>query len=258
MAPKTSIDLNSDLGEGYGTWRIGEDAAMLGIVSSANIACGGHAGDAETMFETLSLARAGGVTIGAHPGYADRPGFGRRIIPMTMAEIERMVASQIGALSGVAALAGASVRYVKTHGALANLAADEPGVATAIALATRAVGRDLALLAISGSELETAGSKCGLRVFSEVFADRAYLPTGRLVPRGYPDSMLHNPETAATRLLEFLACGRMPTLSGSAVPLRADSVCVHGDSPGALRMAKHIRTALSTKGIALTAFLSPA
>ena len=257
MATRFSIDLNSDLGEGYGSWLMGNDAEMLGVVTSANIACGGHAGDAETMFATLTQARAKGVIVGAHPGYADRPGFGRRIIPMSLAEIERMVATQIGALMGAAALAGVPVRYVKAHGALANLAADDRDVADAIARATRAVSRDLALLAISGTELERAGIAAGLPVFSEIFADRAYLPNGRLVPRSHPDAMIHNADAAARRLVSFLADGLMPTLGGPALSLAAQSICVHGDSPGAVAMARHIRASLGQAGITLAAFLPP-
>ena len=255
MATRHTIDLNSDLGEGYGQWPMGNDADMLGVVSSANIACGGHAGDAETMFATLMLARGNGVTVGAHPGYADKPGFGRRIIPMTIGEIERMVACQIGALMGAAALASVSVAYVKAHGALANLAADDRDVADAIARATRAVSPDLALLAISGTALERAGTTAGLRVFSEVFADRAYLPNGRLVPRSHRDAMIHDADTAARRLIAFLASGMMPTLNGPTIPLAAQSICVHGDSVGAVHMARHIRGAFDQAGIALATFL---
>jgi 5-oxoprolinase (ATP-hydrolysing) subunit A len=177
------IDLNADLGEGFGPWTMGNDAAMLDLVTSANIACGGHASDPETMFLTLSQAAARGVVVGAHPGYADREGFGRRVIPMSAAAIGRMVAAQVGALAGVAALAGTEVRYVKPHGALGNLAADDRGVAEAIVAAVAALPGHLAVLAISGTELELAARAAGMEVFSEVFADRAYLPNGRLVPR---------------------------------------------------------------------------
>jgi 5-oxoprolinase (ATP-hydrolysing) subunit A len=257
MATKPSIDLNADLGEGYGHWQMGQDAKMFGIVTSANIACGGHAGDAETMFAALTQAHANGVTVGAHPGYADLAGFGRRIIPMSVAEIERMVASQIGALMAIAALAGVPVAYVKAHGALANLGADNSAVASAIARATRAVSRDLALLAISGTELETAGTSAGLQVFSEIFADRAYLPNGRLVPRSNPQAMIHDAQTAAERLMAFFEDGLMPTLGGPAIPLAAHSICVHGDSPVAVQMAHQIRATLGSAGITLAAFLSP-
>ena len=257
MATVFTIDLNSDLGEGYGPWPMGNDADMLGIVTSANIACGGHAGDAETMFATLTLARSNGVVAGAHPGYDDRPGFGRRIIPMLLGEIERMVATQIGALMGAAALAGVPVRYVKAHGALANLAADDRDVAGAVARATCAVSPDLALLALSGTELEGAGTAAGLQVFSEVFADRAYLPNGRLVPRSHPDAMIHDADIAARRLVAFLENSMMPTLDGPPVHLAAQSICVHGDSVGAVHMARHIRTAFGKAGISFAAFLPP-
>ena len=257
MALKHSIDLNSDLGEGFGQWQMGDDAVMLGLVTSANVACGGHAGDAETMFATLCLARNNGVTVGAHPGYADREGFGRRLIPMPVAEIERMVAVQVGALMGAAALAGVKVRYVKAHGALANLAADDLEVAGAIARATRAVSSDLALLAISATELETAGHKAGLQVFSEIFADRAYLPNGRLVPRSKPDAMICDPDFAAKRLLRFLETGLMPSIDGQPIRLAAQSICIHGDSPEAIGMAQRVRAKLHGAGVSLTAFLTP-
>jgi UPF0271 protein len=252
----TVIDLNSDLGEGFGPWRMGDDAAILALVSSANIACGGHAGDPETMFETLRTAAARGVTVGAHPGYADREGFGRRIIPMAPAEIGRMVAAQTGALMGVAALAGTAVRYVKPHGALANLAADRRDVADAIAAAVRALSPDLAILAISGTELEPAARAAGLAVFSEIFADRGYLSTGRLVPRGRDGAMIHDAGSAAERLVGFLRTGLMPVVDGDPIRLNAQSICVHGDSPGALAMAQGIRAALQAEGIGLRPFLA--
>jgi 5-oxoprolinase (ATP-hydrolysing) subunit A len=176
------MDLNSDLGESFGPWSMGDDTAMMSLVTSANVACGGHASDPETMFATLSSAVKHGVVIGAHPGYPDREGFGRRIIPMTEGEIERVVAAQVGALMGIAAIAGTHVRYVKPHGALGNLAADNRGVADAIARAIRAISSNLAVLAISGTELQPASEAAHLQFYSEIFADRAYLKTGRLVP----------------------------------------------------------------------------
>lgn len=250
-----AIDLNADLGEGYGPWRAGDDRAMLEVVTSANVACGGHAGDQETMFETLSLARERGVVVGAHPSFADREGFGRRLIPCTTAEVERLVAGQVGALMGIGALVGVAVAYVKPHGALGNLAADDRDVAAAIARAVAAVSPDLALLAISGTELEAAGRRQNLAVYSEVFADRAYLPSGRLVPRSRPGALIEDAEAAVSRLLDFLESGAMPTLEGPAIALQAQSVCVHGDSPGAVAMARTIREALSARGVALEPFL---
>lgn len=249
------MDLNADLGEGFGPWTIGDDAAMLGVVTSANIACGGHASDPDTMFATLRMAADRGVSIGAHPGYADRLGFGRRVIPMSPDEIARMVAAQVGALQGVAALAGARVSYVKAHGALANLAADTPAVADAIATAVRALPGGLAILAISGTELERAGKAAGLPTFSEIFADRAYLPNGRLVPRSRPDAMIHGAKAAADRLIGFLETGLMPVVGGDPIPLAAQSICVHGDGPEAVAMAVEVRARLQAAGVVLAQFL---
>jgi 5-oxoprolinase (ATP-hydrolysing) subunit A len=251
-----TIDLNSDLGEGFGSWRAGDDAAMLAVVTSANIACGGHAGDPDTMVETLTLARQQGVVVGAHPGYADRAGFGRRVIPCTMGEIERFVAVQVGSLMGAAALAGTPVKYVKPHGALGNLAAADRSVADAIARAVAAVARNLSILAISGTELQSAADAAGLEVYSEIFADRAYLPTGHLVPRSHTAAMIKDPDEAASRLVAFLRTGSMPTLDGPPIALQAHSVCVHGDSAGAVSMARIIRQRLTAEGFTLAPFLS--
>ena len=250
------IDLNADLGEGFGPWRMGDDAAMLDVVTSANVACGGHAGDPEVMHDTLCAAAARGVTVGAHPGYPDREGFGRRIIPMTPDAITRMVAAQIGALVGVAALAGVPVRYIKAHGALANLAADRAEVAAAIATAVAAQPGHLTLLAISGTELEVQGRRAGLPVVAEVFADRAYQADGRLVPRDRPGAVLHDPEEAAARMRRFAETGRMPVLGGGEIALDAGSICVHGDTPAAVAMARAVRAALEGAGITLRPFVT--
>lgn len=251
------IDLNSDLGESFGPWSMGDDAAMLRIVTSANIACGGHASDPETMFQTLVSARENGVSIGAHPGYNDREGFGRRIIPMAPAEITRLVAAQIGALQGVAALAGARVDYVKAHGALANLSARDRTVADAIIRAVAAIDSALPVLAISGTQTEQAARAAGQPVFSEVFADRGYLSNGELVPRGQDGAMIHDADFAADRLLELLETGHMPVIDGAPIALDAHSICVHGDSPGAVAMASTIRTKLESQGIEVKGFLTP-
>jgi UPF0271 protein len=168
-----TIDLNSDLGEGFGPWAMGDDAAMLSVVSSANVACGGHAGDPETMYATCRTAAEHGVVIGAHPAYADREGFGRRIIPMRPDEIGRMVVAQVGALAAIARLAGTEVRYVKPHGALGNLAASDADVAAGVVDAVRAAFPTLAILAISGTQLELVARAAGVEVYSEIFADRA-------------------------------------------------------------------------------------
>lgn len=249
------IDLNSDLGEGFGPWRMGNDAAMLEIVTSANVAAGGHASDPETMFAALQTAASRGVVVGAHPGYADREGFGRRVIPMSPAEIGRMVVAQTGALVALAQLAGTEVRYVKPHGALGNLAAADAQVADAIAAAVGALSPRLAILAISGTALEQAARGRGIAVFSEIFADRAYLPNGQLVPRSREGAVLHDPAAIADRLLAFLDSGLMPVIDGAPVRLAAQSICVHSDTPGAVAIARDLRERLTAAGVHIAPFM---
>ena len=250
-----TIDLNADLGEGYGPWVIGDDRAMLDIVTSANLACGGHASDPETMFRTLNWARERGITVGAHPSYPDKEGFGRRRLPFPPPEVERFVAAQIGALAAIAALAGTRVRYVKPHGALANVASEDRPVAEAIVRAVRAVDGSLAMLAISGTVLELAAREAGMAVYSEVFADRGYTPAGNLVPRGQPGAMIEDYGAAAARLLRYLETGLMPTVGGQPVTLASHSICVHGDNPNAIVMARAIRVALAGRGTQIAPFL---
>ncbi len=248
------IDLNSDLGEGYGPWTMGDDAQILDCVTSANIACGGHAGDPETMYRTLRLAAQRGVRVGAHPGYADREGFGRRVIPMAVEEIGRLVVAQVGALMALARLAGTEVRYVKPHGALGNLAAADRGVAAGIVAAIQGLDAQLAVLAISGTALEQVAREQGLAVHSEIFADRAYQPNGQLVPRSQPGAVLDDAREAADRLVGWLRSGRMPVVGGEPIALRADSICVHGDSAHAVEMARLIRARLQAEGVVLAPF----
>lgn len=250
------IDLNSDLGEGFGPGAMGDDASMLDLVTSANVACGGHAGDPETMHRTLALAAERGVRVGAHPGYADREGFGRRVIPMSHHEIQRMVAAQIGALRAIAALESVEVTYVKAHGALANLAAADRGVADAIVDTVQRIDPSLAVLAISGTEIENAARAAGLPVFSEIFADRGYLSNGQLVPRSEPGALIHDPSAAADRIVEFLETGAMPVIDGDPIPLDAHSVCVHGDSAGAVAMTRSLRERLTSAGVELVPFVA--
>jgi UPF0271 protein len=255
MAQGARIDLNADLGEGYGPWTMGDDQAMLDIVTSANIACGGHASDPETMFRTLTWARERGITVGAHPSYPDKEGFGRRRLPFPPPEVERFVAAQAGALLAIAALAGTRVAYVKPHGALANVASEDRPVAEAIMRAVKAVDGKLAVLAISGTVLERVAREAGLAVYSEVYADRGYTPEGNLVPRGQPGALIEDYAAAASRLIGWLETGQMPTVSGQPVALTGQSICVHGDSPGAIMMALAIRAALAARGIAVAPFL---
>lgn len=251
----TTIDLNSDLGEGFGPWTMGADAQMLSIVTSANVACGGHASDPETMFQTLELARDNGVNVGAHPGFNDLIGFGRRVIPMSPAEIGRMCAAQIGALIGIAAQVGISVTYVKPHGALGNLAARDREVAEAIVAAVQKIDPKLAVLAISGTQSEQAARAAGAPVFSEIFADRGYLSSGQLVPRDQDGAMIDDAAEAAQRLITFLDTGQMPVIDGDPIKLAAQSICVHGDSPGALDMAREVRERLTSHGVQISNFL---
>lgn len=249
-----NIDLNSDLGESYGPWQMGDDESMLSIVSSANIACGGHASDPDTMLKTVQLAAENGVSIGAHPGFPDKEAFGRRLLPMSAAEVETLIASQVGALNGIAKLAGATVRYVKAHGALANWAAATPEIAQAVASAVKQSAPDCALLAISGTELEKAGARNNLKTYSEIFADRAYQSNGQLVPRNIEGSVIHDADQACERLLQFLKTGDMPTIDGNIVKLNAESICIHGDNPAAVAMAKTIRAQLEQNGFSVTPF----
>ncbi|HEY8163447.1 MAG: LamB/YcsF family protein [Methylocystis sp.] len=253
-APKT-IDLNADLGEGFGPWRMGDDPAMLDLVTSANVACGFHAGDPDIMAKTFSLAREKGVAIGAHVGFPDLAGFGRRKIAMTPKEIEHAVAYQIGAAQALAAYAGHRIAYVKAHGALANIAEKDADVADALARATRAVDPALTLLAIALSEQMRAGARAGLKVAHEIFADRAYLDDARLQPRGEPGAVITNCEAAIARVREMLEEGALVTTTGKRLPTQIDSVCVHGDTAHAVEMAQRLRAALVQDGYRLRPFV---
>jgi UPF0271 protein len=249
-----SVDLNCDCGEGFGAYRIGDDAAMLELVTSVNVACGFHAGDPEIMAQTFSAARAKGIAIGAHPGFPDLWGFGRRRLPFTAGEIERLIAYQIGAAQVLCSYAGARLGYVKIHGALANIAAEDATVAGAIARAVKMISRDLMCLAPAGTELETAGLAQGLKVAREIYADRAYTDTGQLVERSRPGAVLNDANEAAGRALSMVAEGAIITISGKRLPAGIDSICVHGDSPDAVAMARAVRARLESAGIALAPF----
>lgn len=246
--PSKRTNLNADLGEGFGPWKMGDDAAMLDVVASANIACGGHAGDPDTMRRTVRLAHARGVSIGAHPGYPDLQGFGRRPMTLTAGELENRIASQIGALAGIAALEAARVTHVKPHGALNNLACVDRAVADTVCRAIRAVDQSLILLAPAASQLMVAGRAAGLPVVEEIFADRAYLPDGQLVPRARPDAMIHGAVACLAHVLAMLKAGALIAVDGSQVPTVIGSICVHGDGPDALAIARHLRQELSARG----------
>jgi UPF0271 protein len=242
------INLNADLGEGYGPWKMGDDAAMLDIVASANVACGGHAGDAETMRRTLRLAKERGVSVGAHPSYPDLQGFGRRAMALSAAELESQVAGQVGALAGVAALENIRVTHVKPHGALNNLACVDRSVADTICRAVVAIDRALILLAPAASELVAAGRAAGLLVVEEIFADRAYLPDGQLVPRSRPDAMIHGADACLAHVLAMLDAGALIAVDGTRIATPIGSICVHGDNPGAVAVARHLREQLAARG----------
>ncbi|KMO33288.1 hypothetical protein VQ03_25230 [Methylobacterium tarhaniae] len=249
-----SIDLNSDLGEGFGDYRCGDDAAMLDVVTSANVACGLHAGDPEIMARAFAIARERGVAVGAHPGYPDLWGFGRRVLPFTPGEVERLVAYQVGAAAGLAAYAGHRLTYVKAHGALANLAAVEREVADAIAKAVKAVDPSLSLLAIALTAQVAAGEAQGLDVHQEIFADRGYTEAGFLIPRGQPGALITDEAQAAERVLAMVQEGAIIAASGRRLPTPIRSVCVHGDSAHAVATARAVRTRLEGAGVRLAPF----
>jgi len=250
-----TIDLNSDLGESFGAWTMGDDAAMLDIVTTANVACGFHAGDPMVMHRTLELAKAKGVAVGAHPSFWDLVGFGRRPIQGERpADIEQQVAYQIGALQGIAALAGWPVRHVKTHGSLGNMAAIDDDLAHAVARAVKGVDPRLILVVMPGNALEQAGLAHGLRLAREVYADRTYDGHGNLTSRKLPGAVIHDAGVAAARVLEMVETGSIRATDGTSLPVAIDTVCVHGDNPAAVAMARAIRTGLEQAGVTLAPF----
>lgn len=248
------IDLNADLGEGFGVWRLGDDEALLDLVSSANVACGFHAGDPLTMRRVCAGAAARGVAIGAQVGYRDLAGFGRRRIDIRPDELTADVLYQLGALDACARAAGTQVRYVKPHGALYNTAADDAEQASAVAAAVAAFDSGLPLLGLPDSQLASAAAAHGLGFVAESFADRGYLPTGRLVPRGEPGAVLTDPKLVAARAVQLATTGTVEAVDATTVSTRAKSVCVHGDTPGAVEIARAVRAALSAAGIDVAPF----
>ncbi|KLO57289.1 hypothetical protein AA671_22415 [Delftia tsuruhatensis] len=248
------IDLNSDLGESLGGWRMGDDAAMLDIVSSANVACGFHAGDPAGILETLKAARARGAIVGAHVSYPDLVGFGRRNMDVASADLVAGVIYQIGALQGLARVAGTEVRYVKPHGALYNTIAHDRRQATDVITAMRAIDPSLVLVALAGSPLIDWARDAGLTVVAEAFADRGYTPEGTLVSRRDPGAVLHDVDQIAARMLMLVREGVVEAVDGSSVRIAADSICVHGDSPGAVAIARHLRERFEQEGVRISSF----
>jgi UPF0271 protein len=241
--PSSSIDLNCDLGEGAG-----HDAEIMPFITSANIACGGHAGDAATMRATAELAKGHGVAIGAHPGFVDRENFGRSGEVPAAAEIAKLVGAQIAALQAIA-----PVRHVKPHGLLYNLAARDRKIASAVAIAVHAADPKLFLYALAGSELAAAGRRCGLRVVEEAFADRSYEADGSLTPRNRPGAVIAGDSAAVAQVLSIVLRRGVEAADGSAVRIKAGTLCVHGDRPGAAELARKIRRVLTAAGVTLKA-----
>lgn len=249
-----TVDLNSDLGESFGTYRIGNDEAILPHVSSANIACGYHAGDPVTMEQTVRLAKASGIAIGAHPGFPDLMGFGRRNMEASPVEVKAYVKYQLGALMAFAMSYGMKLQHVKPHGAMYNMAAKDTRLAQAIAEAVAEVDGGLVLLGLSNSLMLSAGEAAGLRVASEVFADRAYREDGTLVPRNQPGAVLHDEQMVIRRAIRMVSEGRVTAVTGKDIAMKADSICVHGDNPQAIAFVKNIRVAFESAGIRIAPF----
>jgi UPF0271 protein len=245
------INLNADVGESFGAWSMGDDAALLAVVGSANIACGFHAGDPLVMRRTVRRALDGGVSLGAHPGYPDLQGFGRRAMKMAPAELEAAVIYQLGALAGIAAAEGGRLSHVKPHGALSNQACVDAALAGSFVRAVCAFDRALILLAPALSELAHAGRAAGLRVADEIFADRAYTDAGTLVPRTEAGAVIDAPDALVAHVLRMLDAGGIVTRSGALLPTPMHSICVHGDTPGAVGSARRLRGALEGAGAEL-------
>ena len=243
-----SVDINCDMGESFGAWRTGDDDALLPHITSANVACGFHAGDPSVMRRTVRTAAEHGVAVGAHPGFPDLAGFGRRRMDIAPDALYDLVVYQIGALLGHCRAAGVPLVHVKPHGALYNMAAADAGVADVIAAAVRDVDPRLVLFGLAGGELLGAAERAGLRGASEVFADRAYEPDGSLTPRGRPDATIGDPAAAAARVLRMVAHGVVETTAGTQLPVRAETICVHGDGTHAAAIARAVRVALEREG----------
>lgn len=248
------IDLNSDVGESFGRWELGDDEAILALVSSANVACGFHAGDPTTIARTCRWAVEQGVAIGAQVGYRDLAGFGRRFVDATVRELTDDVVYQIGALQALAAAAGGRVTYVKPHGALYNTAVHHTEHAGAVVDAVASVDPSLPVLGLPGSELLAQAERRGLRPVYEAFADRAYTPGGTLVSRRDEGAVLHDPEFVAARVVQMVTEGVVGAVDGTVIRMSVDSVCVHGDSPDAVAMARAVRDALADAGVTVEAF----
>ena len=249
-----AIDLNADLGEGFGVWRLGDDDAMLGIVTSANVACGFHAGDPASLLRVCRLAAERGVRIGAQVSYRDLAGFGRRFIDVAVEDLVADVVYQIGALQAIAHAAGSAVSYVKPHGALYNTIVTHREQAAAVASAVYLVDATLPVLGMAGSAFFDEAARAGLHTVAEAFADRAYRPDGQLVSRREPRAVLDDPAAIAQRVATMVATGQVTAVDGTQIPVSVESVCVHGDSPGAVQIATAVRDQLQAARVDIRAF----
>jgi UPF0271 protein len=252
----TTIDLNSDIGESFGTYTMGMDAGVLKVITSANVACGWHAGDPMVMQKTVALAAQHGVSVGAHPGYPDLMGFGRRSLNCSLEEIRNYVIYQVGALQAFCRATGIPLAHVKPHGALYNTAVADPRVGRAIMEAVASVAPSLYYVALAGAgaeEVRRQAGEVGIRVMFEAFPDRAYTPEGRLAPRSQAGAVIHDPDEAARRALQMARDGSVAASDGTVIPLSAHTLCVHGDNPEALALVKAIRDTLTAAGITVRA-----
>ncbi|MFG6559280.1 LamB/YcsF family protein [Sulfitobacter sp. 1A15299] len=250
----TTVDLNADMGESFGPWKMGDDAALLRVVTSANIACGGHAGDADVMAATMRMADENGVGIGAHPGFMDLAGFGRNRLSVPRGTLQNQIRYQVAASVGMARGVGAEVRHLKLHGALANMASEDEGLARDLYEAALSVAPDLIVMVLAATAQEAAVRSLGCKWAGEIFADRAYNDDATLVDRSKPGAVIHDAETAAARMVEMVKAGAIITESGKHIPSRIDTICLHGDTAEAVQIATAVRKGLQDGGVTLAKF----
>ncbi len=249
-----SVDLNADMGESFGPWKMGDDAALLKIITSANIACGGHAGDADVMASTMSIALQNGVGIGAHPGFMDLAGFGRNRISMPRATLQNQIRYQVAASIGMARSVGAEVRHLKLHGAIGNMTSEDEQMAKDLYEAALSVAPDLIIMVLAATAQQRAVEALGCPFAAEIFADRAYNDDATLVDRSKPGAVIHDADLAGKRMVEMVKAGAIITESGKHIPTRIDTICLHGDTPEAVQIAGSVRSSLESAGITLRKF----
>ncbi|MFC6641797.1 MULTISPECIES: LamB/YcsF family protein [Sulfitobacter] len=250
----TTVDLNADMGESFGPWKLGDDAALLQVVTSANIACGGHAGDADVMAATMRMADENGVGIGAHPGFMDLVGFGRNRLSVPRGTLQNQIRYQVAASTGMARSVGAEVRHLKLHGALANMASEDEGLARDLYEAALSVAPDLIVMVLAATAQEQAVKSLGCKWAGEIFADRAYNDDATLVDRSKPGAVIHDADHAAARMVEMVKAGAIITESGKHIPTRIDTICLHGDTAEAVQIATAVRKGLQDGGVTLAKF----